>query len=117
MAEYLVFFLTGEVDDELAVQVADRVRDLASGRAWAEHAPGFIDSAEDGEGAERTTGGYLRLGGAPARGDVEAIWALVLTLSRELGVGVEIQYAEEVLGRVHLGEPEEGLAEVMGAIA
>ena len=114
MAAFLVYFLTDEVDDAIAARVADRVRVLASGRRWAGDLPGFFDSAEDGDGAERTTGGYLKVDEAlPA--DAVAMWEEIVGVSRELGCGVEVQYREEVLGRVYCGEPDEGLSEAFVA--
>jgi hypothetical protein len=117
MSSYLVYFLTDEVDDEQAHRVAERVRKLAADRVWGGASPGFVDSAEEGEGAERTTGGYLLLGDEFAGADVVAMWTEVVAVSRELGVSVEVQFREEVLGRVHSGEPEEGLEQVVLGLA
>ena len=112
-----MYFLTGEVDDAVAERVADRVRVLASRRTWKSDLPGFFDSAEDGEGAERTTGGYVKLGDEYLPEDVLAVWEEIVGLSSELACSVEVQYREQVLGRVHAGEPEEGLPAAVLAIA
>ena len=117
MASFLVYFLTDEVDDAIARRVANRVRVLASRRTWKSELPGFLDSAEEGDGAERTTGAYVKLTEDYMPEDVLAFWEEIVGVSAELGCSVEVQYREEVLGRVHAGEPEEGLPAAVLAIA
>jgi len=82
---YLVFFVRDPVDDALAGAVAAAVR-AVQGAGW------FDDPGAD-DGAERTTGGYLRCAdpeGAPAA----ALLAAAHALSAEHDVTVEVQWRE-----------------------
>ncbi len=108
-AVYLVFFVAGPVDDALAAAVVARVRALADGRAWAGPRPGWFDDPDAPTAAERTTGGYLRTDEL-AGDDPGALVAAALALSAELGVGLELQFREAVLGRVSAGRPDPALA-------
>ncbi len=91
---YLVFFVRDPVDDALARAVLDAVRSV-------EGAGGFDDPAAP-SAAERTTGGFVRVGdpGEPAG---EALLTLAARLSAEHAVAVEVQWREEVLGRLDAG--------------
>ena len=117
MREYLVFFVTGAVDDDLAGHVRSRVRMLAGGRAWRDHPPGYFDDPEPDPGSPRTTGGFLRVEQATADGDdARAFCAAVQALSAEFEVDVELQWRERVLGRVRQGVPDDGLEEALAAV-
>ncbi len=109
MPEYLVFFVTDPVDDELAGHVQTRVRALAGSRAWR-NGPGFFDDPAPDPDSPRTTGGYLRVETAPADGDdVRAFCAAVQALSADFRVDVELQWREAILGRVRAGVPDDDL--------
>lgn len=109
----LVFFVSGPVDDATAARVRERVTALARSRPWAGTAPGFFDDPAAEEPGLRTTGCYLR---AAAAEDAAAMWAAALAISAELGVTVEIQWREAILGHVRDGEPDPGLDDAVRAI-
>ncbi len=91
---YLVFFVRDPVDDALAGAVLAGVRDVAG-------AGGFDDPAAP-SAAERTTGGFVRVGD-PDGPEGRALLALATRLSAEHDVAVEVQWREEVLGRFDAG--------------
>ncbi len=91
---YLVFFVRDPVDDALARAVLAAVRDVAG-------AGGFDDPAAP-SAAERTTGGFVRVTD-PAEPGGTALLALATRLSAEHDVGVEVQWREELLGRLDAG--------------
>jgi hypothetical protein len=115
LAAYLVYFVADAVDDAVASRVADRVRVLAARRSWRTDLPGFFDSEADEDGV-RTTGGYVKVTEDVVPEDVIAVWEEIVGLSVELGAVIEVQYREEVLGRVCAGEPDEGLPAAVLAI-
>lgn len=115
--EYLVFFVTSEVDDALAAQVRDRTRMLAGTRAWRDRSPGYFDEPEPAPGSPRTTGAFLRVEQPHADGDdARAFCGAVQALSSEFEVDVELQWREQVLGRVRAGVPDDGLEEGLAAV-
>lgn len=117
MRAYLVFFVTGPVDDDLATALRERLRARSGAWAWAADPPGFFDDPAAEHEGQRTTGAYLRVEEAagPDPDDVAAIWDWVLTCSSELMVTMEAQWREVPLGRVHSGRPDDGLeAAVLG---
>lgn len=105
--DYLVFFVVEEADDDLAAAIRDGIRVLAGARAWATVAPGWFD---DG-GEPRTAGGFLRVEGAPDPDDVAAVYAHAISLSGRHDCTVELQWREEILGRVVSGLPDPGLTD------
>ena len=119
MRAYLVFFVTGPVDDALAAALRDRLRLRAGAWAWAAASPGWFDDPSACEGEERTTGAYLRVEEADGVdvADVDAMWEWVLGASGELMVSFEVQWREVPLGRIHQGRPDEGLMETLRGIA
>jgi hypothetical protein len=115
--EYLVFFVTDPVDDDLAEQVRARVRMLAGSRAWRDQPPGFFDDPEPAPGSPRTTGGFLRIEADTADGDdARAFCAALQAFSGEFAIDVELQWREKVLGRVRAGVPDDGLEEQLGTV-
>ncbi len=110
---YLVFFVADPVDDALAGQVVERVRALAGARAWSAQPPGWFDDPGAETAAERTTGGYLRTD-STAGEEARAVFTAVLALSGELGVHVELQFREELLGQVRRGEADRALRDAFG---
>ena len=116
MPEYLVFFVSDPVDDALAGHVQSRVRMLAGSREWRDQ-PGFFDDPAPAPDAPRTTGGYLRVNEHNADGDdARAFCAAVQAFSSEFAVDVELQWREEVLGRVRAGVPDDELEERLAAV-
>ncbi len=117
MPEYLVFFVTSDVDDALAEHVQARTRMLAASRAWTDQPPGHFDEPEPAPGSPRTTGAFLRIESAVADGDdVRAFCAAVQAFSSEFTVDVELQWRERILGRVRAGVPDDGLEEQLAAV-
>jgi hypothetical protein len=115
--DYLVFFVTSEVDDALADQVRDRTRMLAGTRAWRDQPPGYFDEPEPAPGSPRTTGAFLRVEDDHADGDdARAFCAAVQAFSSEFEVDVELQWRERILGRVRAGVPDDGLEEGLAAV-
>ncbi len=106
---YLVFFVADPVDDALAAAVVGRVRALARARPWSGPPPGWFDDPDAPTAADRTTGGYLRTEALEGE-EPRALVAAALALSAELGVGLELQFREVVLGRVRSGRPDAALA-------
>ena len=94
MSGYLVFFVADPVDDDLAAAVRKRVR--------ATDGAGWFDDPDAPTPAERTAGGYVQVG-APE----EALGQALLTAARDVsalhGVVVEVQWREEVIGRLDAG--------------
>jgi hypothetical protein len=91
---YLVFFARDPVDDALADEILARVR--------ARPGVGWFDDPGAESPAERTTGGYMRVGDP----DEPAGRALVETaraVSSELGLTVELQWREEAIGHCERG--------------
>lgn len=117
MPEYLVFFVASGVDDALAEHVRERTRMLAGGRAWRDQPPGSFDEPEPAPGSPRTTGAFLRVEGGTADGDdARAFCAAVQAFSSEFEVDVELQWREQILGRVRAGVPDDGLEEGLAAV-
>lgn len=117
MRAYLVFYVTGPVDDGLAAALRERLRARSGAWAWAATPPGFFDDPAAEHAGQRTTGAYLRVEDetGPDRDDVAAMWDFALTASAELMVDMEVQWREAPLGRVRSGRPDEGLeAAVLG---
>lgn len=115
--DYLVFFVTSEVDDHLAEQVRTRTRMLAGARGWRDQPPGFFDEPEPAPGSPRTTGAFLRIEDDHADGDdARAFCGAVQAFSGEFDVDVELQWREAVLGRVRGGVPDDGLEEHLAAV-
>ena len=115
--DYLVFFVSSEVDDDLAEQVRTRTRMLAGTRAWRDQPPGTFDEPEPAPGSPRTTGAFLRVEADHADADdARAFCAAVQALSSEFEVDVELQWQERVLGRVRAGVPDDGLEEHLAAV-
>lgn len=117
MTAFLVFFVADPVDDALAGEVRACVRELGQARTWADRTPGFFDDPGAGDGDERTTGGYLRVEGAIARADAESIFEAALALSEALDVAVEMQWREEILGRIESGIAPGELIDRMAGVA
>ncbi len=117
MRDYLVFFITGPVDDELSEHVRTRMQLLGGSRAWRDQPPGYFDDPEPSPASPRTTGGFLRIEHAPADGDdVRAFCAAVQAFSAEFMADVELQWREVVLGRVRAGVPDDGLEEQLAGV-
>lgn len=116
MSEYLVFFVTDPVDDDLAGHVQSRLRMLSGSRAWRD-LPGFFDDPAPAPESPRTVGGYLRVDAGAADGDgARAFCAAVQAFSSEFAVDVELQWHEAVLGRVRAGVPDDGLEEQLAGV-
>jgi hypothetical protein len=113
---YLVFFVADPVDDALARDLRALVRAVGAEHDWSGRPPGWFDDPQ-APPAERTAGAFLRVDSEPAAADVAAVWAAAVAASATFDVAVELQWREEILGRVHGGVAEAGLAERMGAIA
>lgn len=94
MTDYLVFFVAGPVDDDLAAAVRKRVR-ATEGAGW------FDDPGATGP-AERTAGGYVRVG-APEDDLGKALLQAAADVSALHGVVVEVQWREEILGHIEAG--------------
>ncbi|MDP9378091.1 MAG: hypothetical protein M3P40_11075 [Actinomycetota bacterium] len=107
MSGFLVYFVTDEVDDDLARAMRQHVRALADSRTWVRHAPGFFDDPDPGEGL-RTTGGYLRVEDA-ASTDAGALFSAVRLFSGEHQVTIELQWQERILGHIRSGTADSGL--------
>jgi hypothetical protein len=114
--DYLVFFVVDPVDDELASSLRALVHALADEHPWTDRPPGWFDDPA-ARPSQRTAGAFLRVDGAAARDDVEAMWATALAASATLDVSIEVQWREEILGQVRAGVPDLGLATRMNAIA
>lgn len=93
MSDYLVFFVAGPVDDDLAAAVRKRVR--AAGAGW-------FDDPDAATPAERTAGGYVRVG-APEDELGKALLQAATDVSALHGVVVEVQWREEILGHIEAG--------------
>ena len=94
MTGYLVFFAADAVDDALADAIRDRVR-AVPGAGW------FDDPAAD-SAAERTTGGYVKVG-EPEEPLGQDLLAAARDVSAEHGVRIEVQWREEVVGHFEAG--------------
>jgi hypothetical protein len=101
----LVFFVADPVDDDVAAAVRRRVAPLRR--------LGFLDDPGATAAQSRTTGGFVR---DPQAADAEALWGAALGASRELGITVELQWREAVLGHVRAGRPDAGLREAVLAV-
>jgi hypothetical protein len=113
VSDVLVFFVADPVDDDLAREIRDRVTSLAGAHVWAGARPGFFDDLSS-NAARRTTGGYLR---SPDVAGAQRLWDAALEASAALGVTVELQWREAILGHVRAGEPDTGLREAVLATA
>ncbi len=117
MRDYLVFFVTDPVDDDLAGHVRARVQMLAASRGWRDQPPGYFDEPEPAPDSPRTTGGFLRVEHGTADGDdARAFCAAIQAFSAEFSVDVELQWREAVLGRVRGGVPDDGLEEQLAVV-
>ncbi len=108
MSGFLVYFVTDEVDDDLARAMRQHVRALAESRVWIRHAPGFFDDPDPGEGL-RTTGGFLRVEEPASADDAAAVFAAVRLFSGEHQVTIELQWQEKILGHIRSGTADSGL--------
>ena len=93
--DILVFFVTDPVDDATAGAVRRRLGGL-----------GYFDDPAAEAPADRTTGGYVRVTGGA---EVDALWQAAVRVSGELGVTVEIQWREQILGHLRHGTPDPGV--------
>jgi hypothetical protein len=91
---YLVVFARDGVDDALAAAIVERVR-TCPGAGW------FDDPAADTP-AERTTGGYVRVG-APEEPAGLGLLDVARALSADHGIVVEVQFRERILGHLDAG--------------
>ena len=104
-----MFFSRDPVDDELAAEIARRVRRLGRERAWSGAAPGWFDEPDADTPEERTCGAYLRTDDL-AGGDAAAVLEAGRVLSAELELAVEVQFAERKLGYFAPGGIADGAA-------
>jgi hypothetical protein len=95
VSAYLVFFVTDPVDDDLAAAIRKRVR--------ATDGAGWFDDPDAATPAARTAGGYVRVG-APEEERGQALLTAARDVSALHGVTVEVQWREEVLGRIESGD-------------
>jgi hypothetical protein len=94
---YLVLFVADAAHDGHA----DALRAAARGVEGA----GFFDDPEGGE--ERTVGTYVR---ARELQEGLELLAAIARVSGALGARIEVQHAEEVLGYLVAGRPDDALA-------
>jgi hypothetical protein len=94
VTDYLVFFVAGPVDDDLAAAVRNRVRATAGA--------GWFDDPDAATPAERTAGGYVRVG-APEEELGQALLRAASDVSSLHGVVVEVQWREEIFGHIDAG--------------
>ncbi|HWI72301.1 MAG TPA: hypothetical protein VNT55_10120 [Baekduia sp.] len=94
---YLVLFVADPAHDGHA----DALRTAARGV----HGAGFFDEPEGGE--ERTVGTYVR---ARELQDGLQLLAAIARVSAALEARIEVQHAEEVLGYLVAGRPDDALA-------
>lgn len=94
MSDYLVFVVAGPVDDDLAAAVRKRVRATAGA--------GWFDDPDASSPAERTAGGYVRVG-APEEALGRALLQAASDVSSLHGVLVEVQWRERILGHIDAG--------------
>jgi hypothetical protein len=94
VSDYLVFFVAGPVDDDLAAAVRKRVRATAGA--------GWFDDPDAATAAERTAGGYVRVG-APEEELGHALLQAASDVSALHGVVVEVQWREEIVGHIDAG--------------
>jgi hypothetical protein len=96
-------------DAYLVLFVADPATDghAEALRAAARAVPnaGFFDDPDGGQ--ERTVGTFLR---TDQLADGLALLAAVAAVSRALATRIEVQHAEEILGYIVQGRPDEALA-------
>ena len=105
VAVYLVLFVADPAHDGHA----DALRAAARSVPGA----GFFDDTTDD--VQRTVGAYLRTddpAGAPAAALVAAVGAV----GKRLATRFEVQYAEAVVGHLHDGRPDAGVARMLGDI-
>jgi hypothetical protein len=103
-----VAYLVAFVADPAGDPHADAMRELARHVAGA----GFFDGGE--EGAERTVGAYVAAGSVDDPG-ARALLAAAGGLAKRLGVRLEVQHAEIVLGELGRdGRPDARLAAALG---
>jgi hypothetical protein len=95
---YLVAF----VADPAADHHADALRELARGLPGA----GFFDDPEGG--AQRTVGAYARVDALDEQ-LAQALIGHVGELSGRLGVRIEVQFEERILGHLDAGVPDAAL--------
>lgn len=93
-AAYLVFFVAGPVDDDLAEAVVARVR-TCPGAGW-------FDDADAASPGERTTGGYVRVSD-PETPDGRGLLDIARRLSGDHALLVEVQWREAVIGHLDRG--------------
>jgi hypothetical protein len=100
---YLVAFVADRANDQHAGELRARARSLDGA--------GFFDDPAGGE--QRTVGAYARV---EALGDelAQALIGHVGELSGRLGVRIEVQFDERILGHLESGVPD---AELMAALA
>jgi hypothetical protein len=94
VSAYLVLFVAGPVDDDLAAAVRKRVRATAGA--------GWFDDPDAATPAERTAGGYVRVG-APEEELGQALLRAASDVSSLHGVVVEVQWREEIFGHIDAG--------------
>jgi hypothetical protein len=94
VSDYLVFFVADPVDDDLAAAVRKRVRATAGA--------GWFDDSDAATPAERTAGGYVRVG-APEDELGQALLQAASDVSSLHGVVVEVQWREEIVGHIEGG--------------
>jgi hypothetical protein len=94
VSAYLVFFVAGPVDDDLAAAVRKRVRATAGA--------GWFDDPDAATPAERTAGGYVRVG-APEEELGQALLRAASDVSSLHDVVVEVQWREEIFGHIDAG--------------
>jgi hypothetical protein len=100
---YLVLFVADPAGDAHAAAL----REVARGLEGA----GFFDDPE--LGGERTTGTYLRTESLEDPVALELI-ARCAELSGALGVRMEVQHHEVILGHLEAGRPDPNLAAALG---
>jgi hypothetical protein len=100
---YLVLFVADAADDAHA----SALRELARGLKGA----GFFDDPE--LGGERTLGTFLRAESLDDPVALELI-ARVAELSQALGIRIEVQHREVILGHLEAGRPDEQLTASLG---
>jgi hypothetical protein len=94
VTDYLVFFVAGPVDDDLAAAIRKRLRATAGA--------GWFDDPDAATPAERTAGGYVRVG-APEDELGKALLQAASDVSALHGVVVEVQWREQIVGHIDAG--------------
>ncbi|WP_205696902.1 hypothetical protein [Conexibacter sp. SYSU D00693] len=112
---YLVLFVVEPAEDEHADALHHIAHAAAQLHAWEGPEPRSFD-ATPAESDERTVGIALRIPERPAEADRNAIAALVeacATTGRELGVGLEVQLAEQRLGEIREGRADDPVLDAL----